>query len=200
VSEPLEPLGDDLQTDEPVTVVISRLVRPGREDDYGRWVREVGRVLARFDGVEGYTVLPPGVHHTGPEWILVLRFRDPDAVRRWRRSEVRRGWIDQLDDLTIDPGAWEEQTGLETWFTLTDRPTPSGPPPRWKQAVLTTLGLVPLLLVADVLLGGVTAGWPGWLRTVVITPVLVALMTWAIMPAITRASYRWLYPGARRRR
>jgi uncharacterized protein len=200
VTEPLGPLRDDLGSEEPVTVVISRLVRPGREDDYGRWVHEVGQVLAGFDGAEGYAVLPPGVHHTGPEWILVLRFRDPDALHRWRRSPVRRGWIAQLDDLTIDPGAWEEQTGLETWFTLTDRPTPTGPPPRWKQAVLTTLGLVPLLLVADLVLGGVTAGWSGWVRTVLVTPVLVALMTWAIMPTITRASYRWLYPGARRRR
>jgi uncharacterized protein len=199
-SAPLGPLRDDLDPDAPVTVVISRVVRPGREADYASWVRGVGRVLAGFDGAEAYTVLPPGVHHTGAEWIIVLRFRDPDAVRRWRRSEERQRWLAQLDDLTIDAGAWEEQTGLETWFTLTDRPTPTGPPPRWKQATLTTIGLVPLLLVADLLLGGVTGGWPGWLRTVLVTPVLVALMTWAIMPTITRASYRWLYPGGGSRR
>jgi uncharacterized protein len=198
VDTPIGPLHDDLRGDDPVTVVISRLVRAGREDDYRRWLEEVGRALARFDGTEGYAVLPPGVHHTGSEWILVLRFRDPDAVRRWQGSPVRRRFLEQLDELTVDVGAWEEQTGLETWFTLTDRPTPAGPPPRWKQAVLTTVGLVPLLLIADLVVGRPTSGWPGWVRTVVVTPVLVALMAWVVMPAVTRVSYRWLYPAGTR--
>ncbi|MFA9443974.1 antibiotic biosynthesis monooxygenase [Egicoccus sp. AB-alg6-2] len=182
---------------DPVTVVISRLVRAGREAAYETWVHDVGLILAQFDGAEGVTVLPPGTAHSGPEWVLVLRFRDREAMMRWKRSDLRARWIERLDDLTIDTGAWEEQSGLETWFTLADRPTPAGPPPRWKQALLTTLGLVPLLLLSSVALGPVTRGWPAWLQTVVVTPVLVALMTWAVMPAVTRAAYRWLYPVGR---
>jgi len=182
---------------DPVTVVISRLVRAGRQRDYEAWVHEVGELLAGFDGAEGFTVLPPGTAHSGPEWVLVLRFRDEASMHRWKASEVRARWIARLDDLTVDPGAWEEQSGLETWFTLEGRPTPTGPPPRWKQAVLTTLGLVPLLLVSNWALAPVTAGWAGWLRTVVVTPFLVVLMAWVVMPAITRATYRWLYPDLR---
>lgn len=182
---------------EPVTVVISRLVRPGMESAYESWVHDVGLILAEFPGAEGITVLPPGTAHSGPEWVLVLRFADYPAMVRWKRSDLRARWIARLDDLTVDTGAWEEQTGLETWFTLDGRPTPTGPPPRWKQAVLTTLGLVPLLLLSNLLLEPVTGGWPVWFRTVVVTPFLVALMTWVVMPTITRAVFAWLYPGQR---
>ncbi|MFA9431710.1 antibiotic biosynthesis monooxygenase [Egicoccus sp. AB-alg2] len=194
---PADPAGTPTEPAEPVTVVISRLVRPGMEAAYEAWVHDIGLILTEFPGAEGITVLPPGTAHSGPEWVLVLRFRDYEAMVRWKRSDLRARWIARLDDLTVDTGAWEEQTGLETWFTLDGRPTPTGPPPRWKQAILTTLGLVPLLLASNALLAPLTAGWPGWLRTVVVTPFLVALMTWAVMPTITRAVYGWLYPGQR---
>jgi uncharacterized protein len=189
------PAPDPDDPSQPVTVVISRLVRPGREADYEAWIHEVADLLAGFDGSEGFTVLPPGQHHSGPEYVLVLRFQDYPAMRRWKRSPERAAWIARLPDLTIDTGAWQEQSGLETWFTLPGRVTPTGPPPRWKQALLTTLGLVPLLIVFDVLLRPVTAGLPVWLRIPLTTPFVVAAMAWLVMPGITRAAYRWLYPG-----
>lgn len=181
--------------DEPVTVVISRLVRRGKEREYEAWVQEAARLLSSFDGHEGFTVLAPGEHHTGPEYVLVLRFHDYEAMRRWKRSEARRAWIAKLPDLTVDTGAWEEQSGLETWFTLANRVTPTGPPPRWKQAVLTVVGLIPLLLLFDVVLRPLTGDLPVWLRVPLTTPLVVMAMAWVVMPAITRAAYRWLYPG-----
>ena len=179
----------------PVTVVISRLVRPGREQAYEQWISEVAGLLADFDGSDGFTVLRPGQHHSGPEYVLVLRFVDYEAMLRWKRSEARNHWIAKLEGLVIDTGAWQEQTGLETWFTLPGRATPTGPPPRWKQALLTTVGLVPLLIVTDLLLRPVLGDLPAYARILITTPVLVALMAWAVMPAITRTVYGWLYPG-----
>lgn len=181
--------------DDAVTVVISRLVQPGREREYEAWIHEAAQLLTDVDGSEGFTVLPPGQHHTGPEYVLVLRFRDYEAMRQWKRSDARRAWIEKLPDLTVDTGAWQEQSGLETWFTLSDRPTPTGPPARWKQAVLTTVGLVPLLLLFDLLLRPLTGELPAWQRVPMTTPAVVAMMTWVVMPAITRLAYRWLYPG-----
>jgi uncharacterized protein len=152
-------------------------------------------LLADVEGSEGFTVLPPGQHHSGPEYVLVLRFRDYASMARWKRSEARQAWIAKLPELTVDTGAWQEQSGLETWFTLPGKVQPTGPPPRWKQAVLTTAGLVPLLIVTDVLLRPWLGDLPVYLRVPLTTPVLVALMAWVVMPPITRLSYRWLYPG-----
>lgn len=181
-------------TNDPVTVVISRLVRPGSEQDYDQWLHEAARLLANHDGFEGMTALPPGQHHSGPEHVLVLRFRDYASMRRWKRSEARRRWISRLTELTVDVGAWQEQSGLETWFLLDDRATPTGPPPRWKQAILTFTGLVPMLILVELTVGGRLDGLPVWVRIPATTAVLVVAMAWLVMPAITRLAWRWLYP------
>jgi uncharacterized protein len=182
---------------EPVTVVISRVVRPGMEREYEAWIHEAAQLLADVDGSEGFTVLPPGQHHSGPEYVLVLRFRDYASMCRWKRSPERQRWIEKLPRLVVDPGDWQEQSGLETWFTLPGRVQPTGPPPRWKQAVLTAVGLVPLLLLVDLLLRPVLGDLPAAVRIPLSTPLVVAAMAWLVMPALTRLSYGWLYPGQR---
>ena len=182
-------------SDEPVTVVISRLVRPGYEQAYEDWIHEAARLLSDHEGFQGLTALPPGQHHTGPEHVLVLRFSDYESMRRWKRSEERRRWIAKLPELTVDVGAWQEQSGLETWFVLDRRATPTGPPPRWKQAVLTAVGLIPLLILIDLTVGRLLADLPVWARVLSTTPFAVAAMAWLVMPAITRLAWRWLYPG-----
>jgi uncharacterized protein len=189
----LRPGGAVTGSSDPVTVVISRVVRAGREREYEAWVASVGEILKDIEGSEGYTLLRP-THHGGPEYVLVLRFRDYPSLRSWKASPVRQAWIDKLSELTVDTVAWQEQSGLETWFTQPGLPPPTGPPPRWKQAVLTTLGLVPLLLVADILWKVMGVDLAAWARILTLTPVLVALMAWAVMPAITRVFYPWLYP------
>ena len=189
------PNPDELPADEPVTVVISRLVRPGYERDYDAWIHEAARLLADHEGFLGVTALPPGQHHSGPEHVLVLRFRDYPSLRSWKRSATRRDWIAKLEDLTVDTGAWQEQSGLETWFTLSGRPTPTGPPPRWKQAVLTTVGLLPLLVAIELLAAPLLGDLPFYVRIPITTPVVVAAMAWLVMPWITRLAYPWLYPG-----
>lgn len=181
----------------PVTVVISRVVRPGMERAYEAWIHEAAQLLADVPGAEGMTVLPPGAHHSGPEYVLVLRFEDYRAMAAWKRSPARQAWIAQLPALTVDPGDWQEQSGLETWFTVPGRVLPTGPPPRWKQAVLTVVGLVPLLLLFDLLLRPLLGELPAYVRIPLSTPLVVVAMAWLVMPALTRLAYPWLYPGQR---
>lgn len=186
---------DEAETTGPVTVVISRRVQPGRHADYEQWVRDISGAVAQFPGHEGISVLRPGGPDS-PDYVLVVRFASYEDLRRWERSDERRRFLDLLRPLTVDEGAWQQQTGLETWFTLPGRPLPAGPPPRWRMAALTTLALYPLLVVTDAVIGGRLVGLPFALRTALTTPVLVAIMTWALMPVVTRVAYRWLYPQA----
>ena len=66
------------------------------------------------------------------------------------------------------------------------------PPPRWKTFVLTFAGLYPLLLLALHFVAPLLAAWPMPLRTAAIAGGLVALMVFAVMPALTRAFAGWL--------
>jgi hypothetical protein len=61
-------------------------------------------------------------------------------------------------------------------------------------AVVTFAAIYPLALLANVVLAPRTAAWPLLLRPIAFAGVLVPLMTWIVMPRLTRLLRRWLYP------
>jgi len=85
------------------------------------------------------------------------------------------------------------QSGLETWFTLPDRPTPTNPPPKWKMALVTWLALLPMVIALSFILGPLDL--PFLLNASVSTAIPVVMLTWVIMPRVTQALYGWLYRG-----
>jgi antibiotic biosynthesis monooxygenase (ABM) superfamily enzyme len=87
-------------------------------------------------------------------------------------------------------------TGLERWFTLPWQPG-LPPPPRIKMAMLTLLAVYPLGYVILGLLGPWLAPLPMPLRALVMTALTVSLLTWVVMPRMTRLFRHWLYPSAR---
>lgn len=72
------------------------------------------------------------------------------------------------------------------------RPTP----PLWKVTVLTFLGLYPPLLLVLGLLGPALVFLPFAIRTAVVAAVLVPLMVYVVMPALTGAFRTWLQSEA----
>lgn len=66
-------------------------------------------------------------------------------------------------------------------------------PPRWKVAVLTWVGIYPLITTLLWVLGPVLGGLPLPAVTLALTIVLVSLMTFVVMPALTRAFRGWLH-------
>lgn len=65
-------------------------------------------------------------------------------------------------------------------------------PQRWKLAVLTWVGIYPLITVILWALGPVIDGIPLPLVTLGLTIPLVSLMTFVVMPALTRTFANWL--------
>jgi antibiotic biosynthesis monooxygenase (ABM) superfamily enzyme len=74
-------------------------------------------------------------------------------------------------------------------------PSPPARPRRYKQAVLTWLGVYPILTVTLALLGPIMRGWPLPLQTLLVTLLLVPLLTFAIFPLLNRAFRGWLSSG-----
>ena len=85
-------------------------------------------------------------------------------------------------------------TGLERWFTLPALPN-IPPPPRYKMAAITLLVVYPLSLGLGAGMGPWLAPLPAPLRGLPISAVMIALMTWVVMPRATRLFKAWLYPG-----
>ena len=81
-------------------------------------------------------------------------------------------------------------TGLETWFTRPSRPGEPAPP-RYKMVAVTWLAVYPLITLILVLFGPLLSLLP----MLVLTAVMVTLMTYVIMPRMTRLFSSWLYPA-----
>ena len=93
----------------------------------------------------------------------------------------------------------ERRTGIEGWFDppeeheVDDLTAPAGPPPRWKQAVIIWLGFFPVSLLAAVTLGHLLAGQHVVIRTLATTLCLTPLMTYLVLPQVTKALQWWLH-------
>jgi len=70
----------------------------------------------------------------------------------------------------------------------------SAPPQQAKMAAVTLLGIYPLILLASRTLAPALDWLPLLLRELVVAAVLVVLMTYAVMPLLTRLLERWLLP------
>ena len=65
-------------------------------------------------------------------------------------------------------------------------------PPRYKMALLTWIGAYAVITLILGVLGDTIAAWPLLLRTLLVSVVMVVLLTWLVIPAMTRLFRGWL--------
>jgi antibiotic biosynthesis monooxygenase (ABM) superfamily enzyme len=178
--------------DPPVTAVASRRVKPGREREFEEWISGIRAAVKEFSGYLGSEVLRPSGSEDG-EYLIVFRFDHASNLHAWEDSEERRRWLDESRPLLHEEEKVHVLTGLETWFTLPSKPA-EPPPPRYKMAMVTWLAVVPVVFVLFSIFGQWLTLLPALLRTLVFSAVTVTLMTYVIMPRMTRLFSFWLYP------
>jgi uncharacterized protein len=173
---------------EPVKIVMERRVRPGAHQAFGHWLQELLTAAARAPRHRGTSVFQAGTD----DYFILLRFASPQDLEGWRASEETAELLRRGDQHATAPGPVHLASGLETWFTVPGRPVASLPPPRWKMALVTWLALLPQAL----LLGRVLPPQlPALAKVAVSTALPVAMLTWVLMPRLTRWLYPWLYAG-----
>ncbi len=187
-------MSHDHSVDPPVTVVISRRVKPGCEEAFEKFISGITATAMTFEGHLGANVFRPSSSEDN-EYQIIFKFDRVSNLQIWQKSECRRQWLARAESLRLEPARIRMITGLETWFTL-----PSArriiPPPRYKMATVTLLTLFPLIQLANLTLVPLLALFPLplLLRSLIITAILVLLMTYVAMPRMTRLFSRWLYP------
>ncbi len=82
-------------------LIIGRRIRPGCEDSYLAWEREIIDAVARFPGYRGVEVKRPS--DVQPDWVIVYRFDSVPAVRNWLNSDTRQRLLDRGADLFDGP-------------------------------------------------------------------------------------------------
>ncbi len=180
----------------PVTVVITRRVRPGREADYEAWLRRLQADAHAVPGYLGATTQRPAPG-AAPGYVSVIRFDSVEHLLAFERSELRRRYDTEAAAFVEGDAAWQRLTGLEFWFT-----PPAGTvvpqPSRARMAVVMVVVVFGLVLSIGTLVNQAAAALPFAvpypLRLLVTIVIEVVLMTYWLMPRLTRHLARWIYP------
>jgi uncharacterized protein len=179
----------------PVTATVTRRVKPGHEPFYEQFLAGIIAAASRFPGHLGAEVVRPQHAAAGP-YRVVYRFDSLAHLQAWLDAPEHAAWLERAEPHVIGPLRRQVVSGLETWFTL---PTQPGlpPPPRSKMAIVTWATIFPLITGVVVATAPLLGPLPLVGRLAVTTGVTVPLMTWVVMPRVTRLLHRWLYPGRR---
>lgn len=177
---------------DPVTVSVSRRVKPGREAEFEDWLHGIAEVAKTFEGQQGLSVLRPS-DKTGGTYVIIYRFDDAEHAAAWESSAVRAEWIARLDGISDEVLDRSRATGLEVWFDLPrDQAVAPSQPPRHVMAVVLITVIFALVFGLQALLGPYIAHWPRWSQVLIIVVLQVLSLTYLIMPIIAALLQRLL--------
>src|SRR5947199_5573316 len=100
-----------------------------------------------------------------------------------------KAWDERARTLTEGEPVYRQLHGLEAWFR-----SPSHPPPRWKMAAVTLLGVYPVSLLIALVISPMLPKMSLLINTLVVSGIIVGLLTWVVMPVLTRLLHKWLNP------
>lgn len=174
----------------PLTVIVTWRVKKGCERDFESWRREIAAAALKYPGHMGVDVILP--HGATAEYVVVFRFDTYDHLRAWQESNTRRDLLKKAEPFREGPPSYRLENGLEFWFRHPDLPAR---PPVWKMAAVTALGVWPVSMLVPLLLGSLIRGLPAYLQSLLVAIGIVIILTWVVMPVLTKILAFWLTPS-----
>jgi antibiotic biosynthesis monooxygenase (ABM) superfamily enzyme len=184
----------DDESNGPVTVIVSRKAKKGKIDEFEQWMDGIVHESMKFEGHMGVNIIRPS-NLSNPEYIIIFRFTSYENLAKWEKSEIRRKWIEKSKDVTEGEPTVQRQSGLEFWFTPNSGNASAAAleqPPRYKMAMVITGVIFVLVFTLLPQIQNATAGLPLLLSTLLGVVIMVLLMTYVIMPSVTRLLRPWL--------
>ncbi len=178
-----------------VTLVVARRVLPGREADYERQLRVFHQ---RIRGTPGYLGTEVVHNSADQEYVSILRFDSLENLRAWEASGQRERWQVGLVGIVAGDATLRHAEGLEFWF---ESPRPTARAPSRNKMTLVLVPIVTALSwVLVPLIARFLGGAPRLIRVGIGATLQVVLLTYVIMPRVTRVLAFWLFPSAQPKR
>lgn len=179
--------------------VFRHSVAAGKEAEFAQSQVGLYPTTAAFSGFEGTLVFPPDV--TG-RWLSMVRFRTGAHLDRWLTSRERAEALPELRaNLTEDFSQIAHTTAFGSTMRIENGETKVTP--NWKAAMIVLLVLYPTVMVLSRFLGPTLdrMGAEPWLALWLSQICSVGVMTYFLMPWVSKPFARWLDPidGAGRR-
>lgn len=180
---------DETQNAGPVTISIARRVKPGHEADYEDWLKGITSEALKFSGHMGVNVLRP-TSKSG-EYVTIFRYDSYEHSKAWEDSPIRSEWLDKLEGIVEGEAKVHKGTGLEFWFSLPE--LPAAHPSPHKMAVVLLVVVYSMVVLLNYCLEPFTKDWPMLTRLFATIFCQVMLMTYVVMPRVTRVLKPWLF-------
>jgi antibiotic biosynthesis monooxygenase (ABM) superfamily enzyme len=175
-----------------VTVVISHPVRPEHETEFVAWHDRLTAAENQHPGFQGSQLYRP-VSGIQANWTAVLRFDTAEHLDAWLGSPQRAALLDEGRHFR-DFDLQRVSSPYGSWFSSVEE-AGGGGPPQWKSALSVLVALYPTVVLLTL---GISALWkhgPLWATLLVGNVLSVTLLTWVVMPVVTRALRFWLAPA-----
>jgi antibiotic biosynthesis monooxygenase (ABM) superfamily enzyme len=180
--------------EEVVTLVIKHRIKAGFEVPYEAWLRNIVSIAGQQEGHLGVDVIR-GKSAGLDLYTCVLRFCSTESMQRWLDSPQRLELVNEATPMLADGDQTEVNPVNEFWFApQADAASP--PPPRWKQAMVTLLVILPHTLLVPLIWGPLlqlnTFLSNYVVATFLITLTIVVSVVYLFMPMATRLFAPWL--------
>ena len=187
------------QQSDPITLVISEVVEPNLIKEYEAWAKGINQSAQQFEGFIGVDVIRPR-DHQHPEYVVIVKFDNYDHCKNWLTSSIYQQWMQRAEEFIAQRSQQQLPDGLELWFTLPKSKFSNPPQPAYyKQVIIGVITVYPLILLANLFLNPFLQGFPALLGLLISVIFVSALLTYPVMPYITKILNFWLYPPTSKR-
>jgi uncharacterized protein len=183
----------------PVTVIVKRIVKKNKIKEFEEWLSGINREVSRQNGSMGIDIISPTDNESKPEYVIIFRFDNYVNLTKWENSSIRNEWLKKGRELVQTDPDVQKLTGLEFWFTPYPKRNSHSmlldSPRRYKMVIVTipVIALLLLTLVPQIHFIGESLSIPYSIRFVIAIAIMVLLMTYFIMPLLTKVLRPWLF-------
>ena len=151
--------------------------------------------VSNFKGYLSTDIFPPalGVYN---KWYIVVRFDNSANLTYWLDSDIRHELI-RIGRKNFAPYEYKNWgTGLEGWFDKKRSGKPEPILPAWKQTFAVLFGLYPTVMIENLLFSHfqLMESWTFANKMFVGNVISCCLLTWVVMPLVTKLLNFWLNP------
>jgi uncharacterized protein len=189
----------DLQSDaiQHTSLIFESIVPWEKSFAFRRWHANLRLAAQQFEGYIRTDLCPP-VRARHLKWYSIMHFEAPEHLEQWLKSDVREALLVEGKQFFETYQFKSFTTGLEGWFSRQTNSDQVGlGAPAWKQNLAVILGLYPTVMLQSLLFArlGIMQDWPFANSMLVNNIICSSILTWAVMPLVTRLMHFWLQPA-----
>lgn len=174
-----------------VATAIITHVKPGKEEEYRKWLAQIHTAQTNAEGYKGTFLQPPEPGSKAP-WITLLRFDSAHSLDKWFSSDTRKRLLSEAQHL-LRYDLMSLTSSFPGWFP-TD-PSTGKSPPRLKTAMLVLLVLFPVIALQKQFMPPLSKQFGPGLSLFIPLTISVCLISGLLMPLVIKLFNFWLFPS-----